>query len=193
MDVKWNQNGNWLLTASRDHLIKIFDLRNMSHEMQVFRGHKKEACCLAWHPVHESLFASGGSDGSILFWNVGTEKEVGGMDQAHDSVVWSLNWHPLGHILASGSNDHTCKFWTRNRPGDKMTDKYNLNLMPKGEQENEYEETESGSSVSIPGFGGYVEPVVQQPPAVNQWNNNPRHNFNRPYHNQGNYNHSNNY
>lgn len=190
MDVKWNQNGNWLLTASRDHLIKMFDIRSMGHEMQVFRGHKKEACCLAWHPVHESLFSSGGSDGSILFWNVGTEKEVGGMEQAHESVVWSLNWHPLGHILASGSNDHTCKFWTRNRPGDKMTDKYNLNLMPKNQEENEYEETEQ--TVSIPGFGGYVEPQVLQPPTVNHGWNNPHHsrsNFNRPsFHHSNNYN-----
>ena len=37
---------------------------------------------------------------------------------------------PVGHILCSGSNDHTCKFWTRNRPGDTMRDKYNLNTMP---------------------------------------------------------------
>lgn len=150
MDVKWNQNGNWLLTASRDHLIKIFDIRNVTTEMQIFRGHKKEACCLAWHPVHESLFASGGSDGSILFWLVGTEKEVGGMELAHDSVVWSLSWHPLGHILASGSNDHTCKFWTRNRPGDRMGDKYNLNIMPKGQEEVEYEDVDAYPS--IPGI-----------------------------------------
>lgn len=26
---------------------------------------------VAWHPVHESLFASGGGDGSILFWTIG--------------------------------------------------------------------------------------------------------------------------
>lgn len=45
MDLKWNRNGNWLLTASRDHLIKIFDIRNLGQEMQTFRGHKKEACC----------------------------------------------------------------------------------------------------------------------------------------------------
>lgn len=157
MDVKWNQNGNWLLTASRDHLVKIFDIRNMGQEMQTFRGHKKEATCLSWHPVHENLFASGGSDGAILFWSVGTDKEVGGMEQAHDSVVWSLSWHPLGHILASGSNDHTCKFWTRNRPGDKMRDKYNLNLLPRGVhgEENEYDESET--SASIPGFGGLAD------------------------------------
>ena len=29
------------------------------------------------------------------------------MESAHDSYIWSLAWHPLGHILASGSNDHT--------------------------------------------------------------------------------------
>lgn len=44
---------------------------------------------------------------------------------AHESSVWSLAWHPLGHILCSGSNDHTTKFWCRNRPGDDLSDKYN--------------------------------------------------------------------
>ncbi len=89
---------------------------------------------MSWHPIHEGLFSSGGSDGSILFWNVGTDKEVGAIDTAHDSIVWTLAWHPLGHILCSGSNDHTIKFWTRNRPGDRMTDKYNLNTLPAGLQ-----------------------------------------------------------
>lgn len=71
MDLKWNENGNWLVTASRDHLLKLFDIRNLSEEVQVFRGHKKEASAVSWHPIHEGLFCSGGSDGSILFWNVG--------------------------------------------------------------------------------------------------------------------------
>uniref|UniRef100_A0A182SQR0 WD_REPEATS_REGION domain-containing protein n=1 Tax=Anopheles maculatus TaxID=74869 RepID=A0A182SQR0_9DIPT len=151
MDLKWNDNGNWLVTASRDHLLKLFDLRNLSEEVQVFRGHKKEASAVSWHPIHEGLFASGGSDGSILFWNVGTDKEVGSIDMAHDSIVWTLAWHPLGHILCSGSNDHTVKFWTRNRPGDQMRDKYNLNTLPAslaGLDECELEE-----HIVIPGMG----------------------------------------
>ena len=36
-----------------------------------------------------------------------TEKEVGNVEEAHENMVWSLAWHPLGHILVSGSNDHT--------------------------------------------------------------------------------------
>lgn len=80
---------------------------------------------VAWHPFHESLFASGGSDGSMMFWIVGCEREIASMDNAHEGMVWSLAWHPLGHILCSGSNDHTSKFWTRNRPGDRLKDRYN--------------------------------------------------------------------
>ena len=26
---------------------------------------------ISWHPIHESLFVSGGSDGSMMFWMVG--------------------------------------------------------------------------------------------------------------------------
>jgi polyadenylation factor subunit 2 len=36
---------------------------------------------VAWHPIHENTFASGGSDGSLMFWNVGSEKEVGVVEQ----------------------------------------------------------------------------------------------------------------
>lgn len=65
-----------------------------------------------------------------LIFDFSTPKEIAAIDQAHDSIVWALAWHPLGHILCSGSNDHSCKFWTRNHPGDSMRDKYNLNTMP---------------------------------------------------------------
>lgn len=37
---------------------------------------------------------------------------------AHDFSIWSMDWHPLGHILASGANDKVTRFWTRPRPGE---------------------------------------------------------------------------
>lgn len=42
--LEWNQNGNWLVTAGRDQLVKVYDIRTMK-ELQIFRGHKKEICC----------------------------------------------------------------------------------------------------------------------------------------------------
>ncbi len=122
LQVKWNGNGNWLVSASRDQLVKLFELR-MMREMQTFRGHKKEVTALAWHPFHEDLLVSGGFDGSIIYWLVGSDDPQAEMI-GHESSVWDLAWHPVGHILCSGSNDHTTKFWCRNRPGDMTKDKF---------------------------------------------------------------------
>lgn len=50
--VSWNDNGNWLLTASRDQLIKLYDIRAMK-ELCSLKGHHKEVTSVAWHPVYE--------------------------------------------------------------------------------------------------------------------------------------------
>jgi polyadenylation factor subunit 2 len=76
-DVTWNQNGNWLLSCSRDQLIKLYDIRTM-RELQTFRGHKREVTTLAWHPFQEGFFVSGGFDGSMMFWLVGSEEPQAG-------------------------------------------------------------------------------------------------------------------
>lgn len=132
---------NLVATASRDQTVKVYDLRNMA-ELVTLRGHGKEVCSLDFHPTHHNLMCSGGSEGSILFWDLsscashGIEATGGGvqttlngesrfgsasmllerMETAHESNVWSLKWHPLGHILCSGSNDHMTRFWSRARP-----------------------------------------------------------------------------
>ncbi|CDH93484.2 pre-mRNA 3' end processing protein pfs-2 [Caenorhabditis elegans] len=125
MAVEFNKNGNWLLTGGRDHLVKMYDIRMMK-EMRTYRAHKKEVISLAWHPIHEGLFVSGGGDGSIVYWMVDGEKEIGLLEHAHDQAIWSMKWHPLGHILATGSNDNNTKFWARNRPGDTVEDIFGL-------------------------------------------------------------------
>ncbi|KAG0083131.1 hypothetical protein BGZ93_003388 [Podila epicladia] len=155
LGLQWNKNGNWLATAARDQLVKIYDIRMMK-DLQTFRGHKKEVCSVAWHPQHESLLATGGSEGSIMFWTMGQSEPTGGMENAHDSNVWSLDWHPVGHILVSGSNDHTTRFWTRNRPGESMQDKFNVGIQRAAEMGL----TDSGAAQDddnefVPGLGNY--------------------------------------
>lgn len=119
-------NGNWLLTSSRDQLAKLFDIRTMK-ELQVFRGHRREVTCCQWHPFHEGLFMTGSGDGGINFYHVGgTEQPIAKIDGAHDQSIWDVAWHPFGHSIASISNDQLLRFWTRNRPGDRFEDKYNL-------------------------------------------------------------------
>jgi polyadenylation factor subunit 2 len=106
-----------------------------------------------------------------------TDKEIGGIEAAHESIVWTLAWHPIGHILCSGSNDHTVKFWTRNRPGDQMRDKYNLNTLPPSLAG--LEDYEMDEHIVIPGMGGMNDdrdefgnqPSMNEPPPTNAGGN----------------------
>ena len=81
---------------------------------------------IAWHPIHESLFSTGSGDGSIMFWSANCEKSLGSLVGAHDGLCLSLDWHPVGHILASGSLDSSVRFWIRQRPSDSCLDQYVL-------------------------------------------------------------------
>ncbi|EGD75123.1 hypothetical protein PTSG_06778 [Salpingoeca rosetta] len=118
-NVKWSPDGNALLSASRDSLIKLYDIRMMK-EVHTYRAHRKEVNSLAWHPLYEDMFVSGGADGDLHFWLQGTETPIGSMERAHEAHIWDLSWHPLGHVLASSSNDQSLKCWARNLPGDDM-------------------------------------------------------------------------
>jgi len=73
---------------------------------------------MEWHPEEASLFVTGDSRGGIAFWDLNeTQQPVTSLVGAHDQVVNSLSWHPLGHIVASGSGDMSVKFWARLQPG----------------------------------------------------------------------------
>lgn len=70
--------------------------------------------------------ATGAGDGEIFFWSSRCERAIGALKGAHEGMVLTLDWHPLGHCLASGSADMTVRFWVRARPGDSGLDGYVL-------------------------------------------------------------------
>ena len=149
--VSWNQNGNWLLTASRDQLIKVYDIRMMK-ELCSLKGHHKEVTSLAWHPLYETVFASGGMDGTLLYWNIGakgSEEPAARVNFAHDMAIWDMKWHPAGHCLATGSNDRQTKFWARNKPGS-----------PAGLEEEEEDEEAAEIHVDEIELGNHVGIVI---------------------------------
>lgn len=144
--------GIMLATSGRDRLIRIFDIR-MMRETLILRGHEHDVTSLAWHPIHRKLISTGDHSGGINHYLLDEQHPPPGMDftkspydtenpktpaqniypahsipYAHDGSVWSLAWHPVGHILASGSNDRITRFWTRSRPGDDTwtNDRYHI-------------------------------------------------------------------
>ncbi|KAI9747576.1 MAG: pre-mRNA cleavage and polyadenylation factor (CPF) complex subunit [Candelina submexicana] len=145
--------GQLLATCARDPTARIFDLR-MMRDVCLLRGHEKDISTLTWHPIHTSLLSTGGSDGSLFHYLLnepnsptGTAASISPYDSpdpsnapaqtiypahkipyAHDFNIWSLDWHPIGHILASGSNDRVTRFWIRARPGENecFDDRYHI-------------------------------------------------------------------
>ncbi|KAI9691543.1 MAG: pre-mRNA cleavage and polyadenylation factor (CPF) complex subunit [Bathelium mastoideum] len=145
--------GELLATCARDSTARIFDLR-MMRDVLLLKGHEKDIATLAWHPMHTSLISTGGWDGALFHYLLdepntpeGTALSVSPYDSpdpataaaqtiypahrvpfAHDFTIWSLDWHPVGHILTSGSNDRLTRFWTRPRPGDSifLHDRYHI-------------------------------------------------------------------
>ncbi|KAF4121148.1 polyadenylation factor subunit 2 [Geosmithia morbida] len=145
--------GNCLATSARDQTARVFDLRTM-RDICLLKGNDKDISTLAWHPVHPNLLTTGGMDGAIFHYLLDTPNPPPGhpltlspwdtpdprsapaqsiwpthrVPYAHDYAVWTLDWHPLGHIMASGSNDRITRFWTRARPGDTdvFQDRYHI-------------------------------------------------------------------
>lgn len=145
--------GNLMATCARDHTARIFDLR-MMRDVLLLRGHEKDVITMAWHPMHKNLLSTGGVDGSIMHYLLDEQNAppgappsispydaadpqnapaqtiypAHGIQYAHDFTVWTLDWHPLGHILASGANDRVTRFWARPRPGDisYLNDRYHI-------------------------------------------------------------------
>ena len=49
------------------------------------------------------------------------------LEAAHEDAVFTLSFHPLGHILCSGSKDFTARFWCRARPaGGHEMDRWHI-------------------------------------------------------------------
>ena len=84
--VRWNQNGNWLLTCGADGKADVFDIRTGK---EIFSAAAAAGITAAhWHPINELVFATGTKEvpgrvgSSIEQWVVGYSQP---MFQIHDA------------------------------------------------------------------------------------------------------------
>lgn len=191
--------GSLLATCSRDSSARIVDLR-MMRDLRVLRGHEKDVTTLTWHPVVPSLLTTGGHDGVVNHYllnesaknltnSVSTSATLAQptikIPFAHESAIWSMEYHPLGHLLVTGSNDRATRFWARPRPGDDGTflDRYHIGDDSKESQSARSKNKEpvmeddglldqqapipsQTSGFQLPGLGGQVPSTAVQMPVA---------------------------
>ncbi|KAF9762551.1 Flowering time control protein FY [Nosema granulosis] len=116
--LKWSLDGNYLLSGGKDQIVRMFDIRSMK-ERYLYKDHRKEITSLTIHPVIPDLFVSGCGDGSIYFWQMYNDIPLEFIPSGHEFTIWSMEFHPIGHVLATGSMDNTVRFWIRPRAGEE--------------------------------------------------------------------------
>ncbi|PNS17449.1 Polyadenylation factor subunit 2 [Sphaceloma murrayae] len=146
-------NGVLLASCARDSTARVFDIR-MMRDVFLLRGHEKEISSIVWHPFYANLLTTGGGDGAMHHYLLDEQNlppgatptlspydSPEGIDSpaqsiypahkvpaAHEYNIWSMDWHPLGHILVTGSNDRATRFWSRPKPGDNswVSDRWHI-------------------------------------------------------------------
>lgn len=112
-------SGKYLVSGSRDHTLRIWDLDTQRLIKPPLAEHKGSVLCLQFDDTEkEDIIISGSSDTSIILWRFSTGKMIRRISGAHRESVLNLKFD--SRFLVTCSKDKTIKIWNRNevRPGD---------------------------------------------------------------------------
>ncbi|KAK3828945.1 MAG: hypothetical protein J3Q66DRAFT_376682 [Benniella sp.] len=109
-----------LISASEDTTVCHWDILSTTKDKKVleayriYRGHTAVVEDVAWHNIHDSLFASVGDDQRMLIWDTrsaSSEKPAHNI-HAHAAEVNCVAFSPSSEfIVATGSGDRTVGLW----------------------------------------------------------------------------------
>lgn len=105
--LKWNQKGNYILSAGVDKTTIIWDAHSGQCTQQ-FAFHAAPALDVDWKDNY--TFASCSTDHCIHVCRLGVDKPLKTF-VGHQHEVNAIKWCPQGHTLASCSDDMTLKIW----------------------------------------------------------------------------------
>lgn len=174
-------NQQLLAACSRDHSTRIFDIRMMKAITVIRTKNEADLSALSWHPVHANVLSIGGYDGSLNHFNMNLSLDLTSalnpnfkpnlisepwheIPHAHEKAVYTMEYHPLGHMLCTAGADKSMRFWSRGRPNENGVfndsaytgETREINEDDNNNNNNNDDYTMGGGvpGLSIPGFGG---------------------------------------
>lgn len=128
--LSWNPNiDGYLLSASDDHTICLWDIKSASPEAKtidakkIYTGHSGVVEDVAWHLLHNNIFGSVADDMKLMIWDSrsGHSNKPSHRIEAHNAEVNCLAFNPYSeYILATGSADKTVALWDLRSPNVKL-------------------------------------------------------------------------
>ncbi|AKJ00312.1 High-affnity carbon uptake protein Hat/HatR [Archangium gephyra] len=99
----------WAAPASEPAWPQALSVTRNRLEAALATGHRDAAVAVAWDGEGRRL-VSGGGDGTVRVWEVGSGSELARME-GHGDWVRSVAWDAEGRRLASGGEDGTVRVW----------------------------------------------------------------------------------
>ncbi|ORE02129.1 WD40 repeat-like protein [Rhizopus microsporus var. microsporus] len=106
-------NGNILLSASQDGMMKCWDFRDSRNSARYrFEGKSESVRDVQFNPVNIYEFAAAFETGTIQKWDIRNPKALYDRKlNAHNGPCLTVDWHSGGKLVASGGRDRTIKVW----------------------------------------------------------------------------------
>ncbi|XP_044411356.1 uncharacterized protein [Triticum aestivum] len=107
-----NPTHSFLLSASDDHNIKLWDWTNGWQCTRTFEGHDDTVTQVMFNPRHSRSFASASLDHGVKIWNIDSGTCNITWD-GHSGGLLSVHYHPryFQQSLICGSSDGAAKIW----------------------------------------------------------------------------------
>lgn len=108
--------GQYLLSASQDGTVRLWDLRTFRHVMKceskdTFPGRSDGVRHTKWSPTSSASFALGTDNGTVQRWDIRQNRTPTLKISAHSNTCNSIDWHPDGRHLISAGKDQDVKVW----------------------------------------------------------------------------------
>ncbi len=122
----WSYHHEFLLaTGGNDHVVKLWDLRDISTPVHCFAGHTGDIFKVEWAPFSAAVLASCGDDRRVHVWDLGRIGQEQTAEDAedgppellfvhggHTARVSDISWNPNdAWVMASVSDDNVVQIW----------------------------------------------------------------------------------
>ena len=117
--VKWSPDNIYFASASKDHKIKLYDIRTKG-AIQTIDAHTNAVTGMDFHPSKKYM-ASCSSDSTIKIWDLCKNAPLYTL-YGHEGPIYSINFNKNGEFICSGGIDGDVYLW-RNNLGEILIEK----------------------------------------------------------------------